>query len=272
MIGRIRQRRAHGIGRRLLDRFRATWLGGIAKGQRVWFVTFGGERYKRVIFADSYQATRVAQALEAMAVADGGAPPARHFPELLTHVGREVWTRYVHGAPPDPDDPAHRQLVAEFFAAVYRHRPESVDATTSPMPARLDSDLRFLADCGVLPRDRAETLAAAGRALCPERLLVGHDYVDPVIKNFLVAGNRIVAIDLESLQDGHILGTGVAKCRVHWLDETAGEFARRVVAAGAPDFTAQMPFAELCFLAAWSKRKILTGKAHRVDPQRFQAF
>lgn len=273
MIRRIRQRRAHSPGRRILDYFRSRLLGAIGKGQRVYFVTIGGHRYKRVVFGDSHQAATVAGALEAMIVADGHEPPpAPHFPELLVHLEREVWTRFVEGRRPDAGNHVDRELLAKFFAAVYRHRCRNISTAESPLPARLTSDLRFLADSGVLTRRRADELAIAGRESRPQTLLLGYDYVDPVLKNFLVTPDGIVAIDIESLQAGRALGTGIAKCRVHWLEEPASEFAGRVVAAGAPDFRDQLPFVELCFLAGWTKRKILTGKGHRADPARFDSF
>jgi hypothetical protein len=265
MIGRFGHRPANPLARRLVDRFRLLFLGGIGKAQSVYFVDVRGQRYKRVVFGDSRQAEIVESNLERLGASAG-------LPGLVLRHENEIWLEFVHGRAVDAQRPEDFQALAELFAAFYRHDSKALPSGQTRLQARLLSDLSFLADAGVLSRPRAVALAATADSLLPESIWLGFDYVDPVIKNFVMAPRGLVAIDVESVQAEQPLGTGVAKCRVHWLGDRDGEFVERIIAAGAPDFRDQLRYVELCFLAAWTKRKLLSGKRGLVDPQRFASF
>lgn len=265
MIGRIFHRPAHSLARRLVNGLRSRFVGGIGKSQSVYFVRIGGRRYKRVVFGDSRQAEIVESNLESIGCEAG-------LPRLMLRHENEIWVEYVSGRALDITRPGDVQALVEFFAILYRHQPEQRLLEHTHLHSRLLTDLSFLGEAGVLPPQRVGELSAAAERLKPESIWSGFDYVDPVTKNFVVAPRGLVAIDVESLQAGQPLGTGVAKCAVHWLDDRTAEFTARVVAAGAPDFREQTKYVELCFLAAWTKRKLLFGKPRYVDAERFSCF
>lgn len=103
---------------------------------------------------------------------------------------------------------------------------------------------------------------------------MGLDYVDPVLKNFVLRddGAGLCAVDAESLVDDHPLGSGIAKALIHWLRPWEEDFWGHFEAAGGPAIREAFPFVELCFVARWTKTKVLTGKHKVVDPRHFEPF
>ena len=75
--------------RRLRSRLRR---GGRAKRQRVYLVTLGERRLKRIVFSDSRKASEVAHNLEALRESE-------LVPELVAHYGDEVWVEFLDGEP-----------------------------------------------------------------------------------------------------------------------------------------------------------------------------
>jgi hypothetical protein len=108
----------------------------------------------------------------------------------------------------------------------------------------------------------------------PRQLLVGFDYTDPVLKNFVLPedGNPLCAIDVESLVQARPLGAGIAKASVFWLTPERREQLLAPLETELPALRAQLPFVELCFLARWTKTKLLTGKQKRVRESLFAPF
>lgn len=268
MLGRIGHRSAHSLARRSLYALRNWLLGGVGKGQAVYFVDYRGQRYKRIVFGDSRQAELVATALSAVAAADA-------FPRLVLWHEREIWVEFVAGRKIDVADPGDIASLAAFFARLYQDAP--ISGAARDLDRRLQIDLWFLERAGVLSTAEVQALKVTAQRLLPEQVLFGFDYTDPVAKNFIVAdggaaGGGLKAIDVESLQMHQPLGTGIAKAALHWPDFDASAFVDQVVVAGAPDFTPQYAYVELCLLAGWTKRKLLTGKRRYVQPLRFDKF
>lgn len=268
MLGRIGHRPAHSLARRSLYALRNWLLGGVGKGQAVYFVDYRGQRYKRIVFGDSRQAEQVATALSAVDAVDA-------FPRLLLWHEREIWVEFVAGRKIDVADASDIGLLATFFARLYQDAP--ITAATRDLERRLDVDLWFLERAGVLPAAEVRVLQDKAKRLLPEQVLLGFDYTDPVAKNFIVAdkalaGGGLKAIDVESLQMQQALGTGIAKAALHWPGFDVQAFIDQVVAGGAPDFRPQYAYVELCLLAGWTKRKLLTGKRRYVQPERFEKF
>lgn len=266
LIGRIRQRPVHGPGRRLLNWLRARLRHGVGKSQQAFFVTINGHRYKRVVFGDSLQASQVAGALEACRDCVG-------LPQLVLTQESEVWVRFVDGRQLDPGSPSDRQALADFFAALYAKDPGLVELAETSLHPHLLTDLGFLRDSGILDEVRYRTLRERAGELRPERLWLGYDYVDPVLKNFVINDQGLYAIDIESLQQGVALGSGIAKSGLHWLSDDRHAFLERVCAQpGVPDLAAQQAYVELCLIAGWTKRKLLTGKWSRARAEHFDRF
>ena len=268
MLGRIGHRSAHSLARRTLYGLRNLLFGGVGKGQAVYFVDYRGWRYKRIVFGDSRQAEVVATALSTVAAVDA-------FPRLVLWHEREIWVEFVTGRKIDVSDAEDITRLSTFFARLYQDTP--IAAAVNDLDRRLQIDLWFLERAEVLSTAEVETLRATAQRLLPEQVLRGFDYTDPVAKNFIVAdsgaaGGGLKAIDVESLQMQQPLGTGIAKAALHWPDFDTSAFVDQVVAAGAPDFKPQYAYVELCLLAGWTKRKLLTGKRRYVQPERFAKF
>lgn len=269
MLGRIGHRPVHSLARRSLYALRNWLVGGVGKGQAVYFVDYRGQRYKRIVFGDSRQAELVATALQAVLAVDA-------FPRLLLWHEREIWVEFVSGRKIDVADAEDLARLATFFARLYQDAP--VAAATRDLERRLEVDLWFLERAQVLSREDVRALEVTAHGLLPQQILSGFDYTDPVAKNFIVAGDGgtggggLTAIDVESLQMQQALGTGIAKASLHWPGFDAPTFVDQVVAGGAPDFRPQYAYVELCLLAGWTKRKLLTGKRRYVQPERFEKF
>lgn len=266
MFGNPSQRHVHPLWRRLYDRMRPLFGGVVGKRQRAYFLTLHGHQFKRLILGDAWQAERIERELEQFEGENG-------FPPLVLRHENELLLGYVDGRPFDAADPADREALARFYAALYRKHPRRVAASTLPLTARFDRDLQFLADVGVLDQPDVPALQARATSLQPEQVWIGFDYVDPVAKNFIRTETGMVAVDVESLVSDEALGTGIAKARVHWLaDAETGAFLDAITAAGGPDLAAQLPWVELCFLAGWTKRKVLQGKRRFVRPALLKQF
>lgn len=265
MIGRIGHRPAHSLARRIWNYWRGWLIGGVGKSQAVYFVDHNGQRYKRVVFGDSRQAEIVEADLRAV-------PLKARFPRLIERHENEVWVEFVPGRRPDLADAADLDLLAGFFADLYAADSELSALAQTSCHEQLHTDLWFLGRSGVLTVERAAALTRHADDIKPDLVWQGFDYVDPVGKNFVVADHGLMAIDVESLQSRRLLGTGVAKCRVHAPGLNVGAFIRGVVERGAPDFSEQYRYVELCFLAGWTKRKLLTGKRRYLQPHRFDDF
>jgi hypothetical protein len=263
LIGRIRQRPVHGQGRRLLNWVRSQLLGGVGKSQQAFFVTINGHRYKRVVFGDSVQAAEVAAAMEHCCDCVG-------LPEVVLAQEAEVWVRFVEGRKADPGSSTDWQALNDFFAGLYAKDPRLVDLAETALHRRVLIDLEFLRHSGVLDQARYALLLDQAEQLKPEQVWFGYDYVDPVLKNFVVNERGLFAIDIESLQKGVPLGTGIAKSRLHWLGDDWPRFLARLEShPDVPALASQQAYVTLCFLAGWTKRKLLSGKRSRVKMEHF---
>jgi len=253
-LGSLYQKNAHSALRRLYFAVVRRFTGVFAKRQSVYFVDVNGTRFKRVVMGDSYEARLVERALET-------APLQARFPQLIQRHENELLLSFAEGRRFDPSSASDRAALAAFFGALYSadRRGES----TRTLWRALEIDLEFLVTAGLVEPALRDALVERADELRPAEIQVGLDYVDPVAKNFVMVGDAIVAIDVESLRQNVPLGTGIAKAGVHWLDrETIGGFIDQVSEAAEFTLSGQQPFVELCFRVAWTKRKLLQGK-HR---------
>jgi hypothetical protein len=144
----------------------------------------------------------------------------------------------------------------------------------SPFPGRLYQDLHFLRQINVLTQDSYQDLQAAAHDLIPEKVWVGHEYTDPVLKNFIARkeNGRICVVDVDGLAGNQLLGIGVAKACVRWLGPYRSLFFSSLAKQGAPDFQKYFSFVELCFLAKWMKRAFLEHDWKVMDSTLFERF
>lgn len=258
----IRRTNAHSWWRRLHTRLRAL-IGAAVKTHRVHWVTIGGVRYKRVTFSHASEAMRVAHTLERVA-------PLSRLPAPVYQHERRVWFKFVEGEPLEASRPEHVEGVIGVFADLYRHVPRRVAVQDTLIHQRLLADLEFLREVGVLtPRLGAAMMNAAGE-LCPQYVRLGFEYIDPLPRNFIVARNGVWAIDVEALYADSLLGIGPAKARLRWLDIQTETLLEMLSRHGAPDLRAQLDYAALSQLAAYSKQEVFRGRRRSVRGEDFE--
>jgi hypothetical protein len=264
-LGSWFQKNAHSFPRRLYFGWLQRWRGVFAKRQSVHFVSIHGRRYKRVVFGDSFQAAQVEAALDAFA-------QSRRFPPLVHRHENELLVGFVEGRSFDREDSADRARLADFLAELWQRASVERPRSELSFDARLAVDLDLLVQARVIEVARAEALAERARAVAPETVWMGYDYVDPVTKNFLIENDRLVAIDVESLQADQPLGTGLAQASLRWLAPgDVAVMASQVAESGGPDIDAQLDYVRLITTVAWTKRKFLQGKTHFIRPEHFDA-
>ena len=191
----------------------------------------------------------------------------RRPPALIYRHENELLLEFVHGRRFDPASPDDRGALGDFLGRLYSIQPQP--AASDALAHRLAIDLRFLRDAGLIDAELAAALARVAERRRPASIVTGLDYVDPVVKNFVMTGTgRLCAIDLQSLRSGQPLGIGIVKAGVHWLDaEARPALVRSVERAAGISLSKQLPYLELCFRVGWTKRKLLQGKrrAIRID-------
>lgn len=253
-LGSFFQKNAHSKLRRMYFAVIRRLSGVFSKRQAVYFVDINGTRFKRVVLGDSYEAVLVERAL-------AGAPGRARFPQLIHRHENELLLSFVEGRKFDPARASDCNALAAFFGALYSA--DRRGGSSGNLWRALEIDLEFLVTAGLFDPGLKASLLERACELRPAEIQVGLDYVDPVAKNFVMDGDSIVAIDVESLRRDVPLGTGIAKAGVHWLARDAmGDFIDRVSDASGFTLRGQQPFVELCFRVAWTKRKLLQGK-HR---------
>ena len=239
----------------------------LQNSQRLSFVTVNGQRFKRLIMHDASLAAELERNLEAFR-------SSPHFPLVAIRYERELWLEYVEGSGITQIDETVVEKIAEFYAAVYRQNPRPIQTSEAVCLYRLQRDLDVLLHVGVLTDAVHRDLQAAAERLTPEQIWIGFDYIDAVLKNFIVTqpGNVVCGIDVDSLRAEQIIGTGVANALVRWLGPFQEQFFRTLFQQDVPDFRPYLPFVELCYLAAWTKMYFFEKKKKRIDPRLFERF
>lgn len=260
----IRQRSLHGWPRRL--RAALGPLAGLPRSQRVYLVTLGDWRCKRIVFADSQPAAAIAQRLQTFA-------SDAVYPGLLLERERELWVEYIEGERVERVDDALLADLARLLGVLMKRDPRRVPLRETPWLANLELDLAFLAGVGVLDAAVSHRLAAGARERAPRHVWVGYDCSDAILKNFVwQRGGGLRAVDVESLGAGQLLGSSAAKAATRWLGPRRAEFLSQLRAIGVPDFESYFDFVELCFRAFWQKSSYLERKRRFLDPRLFEPF
>lgn len=264
---RLREKPGYSLKRRARTALRRLFGTEFQKSQDLRFVTINGRRFKRLILQDSSTAARIERILERFELSG-------IFPGLVTRYENQVLLEFVDGERPREASEGLVTQVADFYATLYLAQPSLAPIGETSAPARLERNLRFLNMVGVLDDAVFHDLRGAALRLAPAKVWFGFDYVDPVLKNFVLTGEgrRLCAIDLEGLHDDQLIGSGVAQALMHWAEPFRHAFMSRLAERGSPDFQSYLPFVEMCFFARWTQTKVLTGKWKFVDPSRFERF
>ena len=246
-------------------RYWRAWRGaGELKRHRVELVAVNGFRCKRVLFDSEPAARQVAGSLTTL-------EPLERFPKLIERLGKEVRVEYVPGplARPVRDE---RELL-DFFSELYCTQACLIGLAESGLLPRLAEDLAFLVQHGRLDFTASERLLVAARSRAPEALWMGYDYIDPVLKNFVLRSDgRAIGIDIEALLPNQPLGVGLAKARLRWLRPGPNRVLDAVASAGGPKLADQYSLVEVCFLAGYFRQKIIQRKPRHIRIQSFKSW
>lgn len=228
-----------------------------------------GRTCKRIVFADSHVAARVARALSAFA-------PSGICPGILLLRDRDLWLEWIEGDPLcdlTPLSPASLDGVARILAELNRRAPHALALAGSEYAHQLRLDLDFLRDVGSLGPVQHAGLVERMQAWAPRRVWIGWDCTDAILKNFVrEPGGRVVLVDAETLGEQQLVGLGFAKASLRWLGDDRDAFLARLAELGAPDLRDQARWLELCFAAFWVKSSLLAQKRRYSDPRLFERF
>jgi hypothetical protein len=238
----------------------------LQKSQKVTVVVINGQRFKRVILRDSYLAATIEHSLEQFG-------PSMHVPGFVIRYEHEVWVDFVDGEVPGEISEDLVRKLAAYYAHIYSRAPREIPAAGSVWLTRVDRDLRFLEQVGVLSAAAHSGIVRGIDAMTPTNFWVGFDYNDPVVKNFVLTTDGVVCgIDVESLVEDQLLGLGVAKALMRWMEPYRAVFLEAFASSDAPDFVPYLEFIELSHLAAYTKLMFVERKWANVDPARFDRF
>ena len=262
----FRQYRLTALSRRL--RYLLSRLVGsrLQKSQKVYVVEINDSRFKRVVLRDSHLAANIEAALEQFG-------PSPRIPGFVIRYEHEVWVDFVAGEiPGEVSDDLVRELAA-FYAHIYARAPRAVPAEGSVWVGRLRRDLRFLERVGVLSATAHAEIGNRIAGLMSSTFWIGFDYNDPVVKNFIRTPEGVLCgIDVESLVPDQLIGLGVAKALLRWMDPYRAVFLEAIKSTDAPEFVSYLEFIELSFLAAYTKLMFVERKWANVDPARFDRY
>lgn len=247
-----------------VSRLRGTRL---QKAKSLHFVTINGQQFKRLILCDMHLACEMERNLERFR-------RYRIFPQVIIRYERELWVEFIEGTSiTNVDHPVIEQL-ADFYRRLYAEAPRLVDTDDTLFPDRLDRDLHFLNQVGILSERTVGELRVSADKLRPKQCWIGFDYTDPVRKNFILNPKTasLCAIDVEGLVNEHLIGMGAAKALVRWLNPHKEDFLRLLVEKQVPDIQEYYRFIELCFLAQWMKRAFFERDWKAIQPEYFQAY
>lgn len=252
-------RRLRYLGSRLLG-------ARLQKSQKVYLVDIDGQRFKRIIVRDAFLASRMASNLEAFG-------PTPFLPRLVVCYEHEVWVDYVAGRTVNAADADFVDQLAGLYGHLYARAPQSIAVPGSLWADRLDRDLDFVHRVGIIDRRLHGNLIRRLPDIMPARAWTGYDYTDSVLKNFVRGtSGQLIAIDVESLEAGHLLGLGVAKACARWMAPYRETFFAALRRTQAPDILPCFEFVELAFAASYAKLMYLERKLKRIDVRQFERF
>ena len=262
----FRQKSLHPATRRLRFRLLGLLSNRPRNSQRIYVVTINGQRYKHVVFPDSYQAAKVAIHLRSFAATG-------IYPDLILERENELWVEYIEGEQVVSADAAVVEKIADLFGVLYGRDPKLLATDQTAFAHELHSDLEFLNAVGVLGDGVHTLLQETAERETPKEVWVGYDCTDAILKNFVLdPEGRLRGVDVESLNGDQLIGSGFAKANVRWLGAHSESFLARLRERTVPDFQAYLPFIEMSFVAFWLKSSFLEKKNRFVDPRLFDRF
>ena len=239
----------------------------LQKAKSLHFVTVNGQQFKRLILCDVSLASEIEQNLNRFR-------NTGQFPQPVIRYERELWVDYVTGHPIRNIDEGVVEKMADFYSRLYSEAPVLVQTDETIFPYRLNRDLHFLNQVGILSDPVVKDVQKTAEIICPPQCWLGFDYTDPVRKNFVIIpeNQQICAVDVEGLVKDYLMGMGAAKALVQWMKPFKEKFFRGLTVNAAPNLQEYYEFVELCFLAQWTKRAFFEKDWKAVQPKYFDAF
>lgn len=239
----------------------------LQKAKSLHFVTINGQQFKRLVLCDSYLAFEIERNLECFR-------GAGIFPNIVIRYEREIWVEFVEGLLIKEIKGPLVGKIANFYSRLYSESPRLVETHKTIFPDRLDRDLHFLNQIGIVSDGLLGELRKSVDILCPKHCWIGFDYTDPVRKNFVLNPKTqlLCAVDVEGLVSEYLIGMGAAKALVRWLNPFKDEFLRLMAVNDVPNFQAYYGFVELCFLAQWMKRAFFERDWKAIQPGYFEEY
>jgi len=254
-----KQKAAYSLSKRIFSYFRSS-TGVLLKRMDVSFVSLGKKQYKRITCIDNYTPIHMQDLLAQVA-------RSRYFPKTLIRYENEIWVEFVAGDIVKKIDAPFIQQITAFYSYLYQRASKSKDPENFVGAALID--LEFLMDMELFSEHEHKQLRHLLLNSAPEKAWVGLDYTDALLKNFVQeeGSNRLVAIDVESLQENRLIGFGLAKAHTTWMtQEQFEQIIAEMRTNETPDFYNYYLFVLLCFRARWLKSLFLRNKMKRIKP------
>jgi hypothetical protein len=265
-IPRFSQRSLDTLYRRAGLLLRRFVLNRFVRAKHTRVVRLGGRPYKRVTLPDSHVASAVARNL--MPFRDSGV-----FPRLIAIEDNELVLEFVAGT--ELTEPIDRALVDRFvgfFSVIYSVDRKRVKLSETDFERELRENLDFLQDVSILSRQLRRDLAASQERITPNEVWVGYDYLDPLLKNFILTNDdRLVAVDVEDLCPDRLIGGGVAKSVLRAFPADREQLLDGLASRANLELRPEMPFIELHFLAQWTQCAFLKGSEKLIDASLFES-
>ena len=239
------------------------------KNQSVYRVEIGSRVYKRIVFDDPTKALNIGRLLKIF-------QDCELLPSYVAHQGTELWVEFLEGSPVKTLTPNTLSELARIYAALYSRDFVQRSIESGPWLQDLDFDLDFLHGTQVLSDGLHAGLRKRMIDWTPQHVWVGYDYSDPRAANMLeCADGSHRFIDVESLVENRLLGSGAVKACYRWLLGERDTFLSLLKNdlqkddAGPPVWET-MPFVELCSLSEWTRRSVLLNKPNLIRPTLFE--
>ena len=247
--------------RRLGNRLKSN-VGIIPKNMTSSFVFIGDQQYKRLKFKDTYTSENANRILEKL-------HKHRFFPKVLIQHENELWLEYIEGVLLSTVNDAICEELADLYYTLHVTSPKQT--SSERFVNQIEVNLNFLHKMEIISHKEHRKLQELLSKNTPEKVWTGLDYVDAIQSNFLTnkSIDTLYAIDVDSLRDDSLLGTGLIKANTIWLNDIhLKKIITSLKAKNAPDFFLYILFIQLHFRSKWLKSLFLRDKQRRLKKNR----
>lgn len=247
--------------RRLGNRLKSN-VGIIPKNMTSSFVFIGDQQYKRLKFKDTYTSENTNRILEKL-------HKHRFFPKVLIQHENELWLEYIEGVLLSTVNDAICEELADLYYTLHVTSPKQT--SSERFVNQIEVNLNFLYKMEIISHKEHQKLRELLSKNTPEKVWTGLDYVDAIQSNFLTnkSIDTLYAIDVDSIRDDSLLGTGLIKANTIWLDDIhLKKIITSLKAKNSPDFFLYILFIQLHFRSKWLKSLFLRNKQRRLKKNR----